>query len=144
MIVYREIRNEKNTLIGYLKLPDNLSFGITPGNMDYEDFVAWQNKGNTPDSDPNVLVSVKTAKITEYKAEGVRRIGLQIPEWNTFERIAFLASIWNMLRTPTATQIKAKDIYLYVKDTAIPDVNSKINVSDVLTIDVATDPGWPV
>ncbi len=143
MELYQERRNDKNDLIGYLRTTDNASIPIAGGNTDYQEVLTWIADGNTPDSDPSILAEVKQAKINEYKREGVRRIGLQVLEWGNYETIRLLASMWNMLGSPNTAQSNSKDIYLYVKNTAIPDVNAQTTIAAVQAIDVENDPGWP-
>ncbi len=141
--MYNERRNEKNNLIGYLRISDGANIPIATGNNDYQDVLKWIADGNTPSGDPDVLDKVKQAKITEYKTEGVRRIGLQVAEWNNYETVKLIASIWNMMGTPNAPQTTAKDIYVYVRDTAIPNVNALTTIATVQAIDVVNDVNWP-
>lgn len=109
----------------------------------------WIAEGNTPDTDDTYFPRSKLQKIEEYKTEGIKRIGLQVVEWNSFNIVALLASIWNMLGPPSAAQTQAKDIYVYVKNTAIPYINSidtGDQAADILTIqeiDVINDVNWP-
>lgn len=143
MALYQEIRNEKNELTGYKSDNGNISIPVSTGNSDYQKVLKWISEGNTPDPDGSLLTKVKQAKVEEYKVEGVRLIGLQVPEWNTFDRVAFIASVWNMLGTPNTEQTLAKDIYVYVKNTAIPNVNVQTDVASVQAIDVVNDTNWP-
>ncbi len=144
MALYQEQRNDGNVLTGYLRTNDSINIPLVPGNADYDNVLKWIALGNIADPDPDVLNKVKTAKIVEYKSEGVRRIGLQVSEWNTYDRIAFVASIWNMLGTPSAPQTLARDIYVYVKNIAIPNVNTQVDIASVQAIDVVNDPGFPI
>jgi len=96
------------------------------------------------DTDPERLAHAKRVKINHAKHEAIRRIQLQVPEWETHDEIRLLASIWNMLGTPNAAQTNAKNIYVYVKNTVIPDINSRTSVSDIENINVETDYAWPV
>ncbi len=107
------------------------------------------------DSDPEiltlVLVTAKANKKNDFKVEGVKRIAAQVPEWDSFGRVAFLASVWNMLdgAAATAAQALAKDIYLYVKNTALPKVTAVTTQAALDAIDpTAADPfgdgtPWP-
>lgn len=143
MALYQEQRDENNVLVGYTRTTNGGGIPIANGNMYYQEVLKWIADGNTPDPDPDLLTKAKALKIAEYKAEGVRRIGLQVAEWDNFETVTFVASIWNMLGTPSAAQSKAKDIYVYVKGTAIPNVNSQTSVASVQAIDVINDVNWP-
>lgn len=146
---YKEQRDGNNELIGYTRIADNACIPISQGNRDYQDVLKWIADGNTPDPDDTLLKRVKNSKIKEYKIEAVRRIGLQVPEWDNLEIVSRIASVWNMLGTPNAEQLKARNIYVYVKDTAIPNVKAisnvdiRVAIQDVQAIDVSGDTNWP-
>lgn len=140
---YQEQRSNNNILIGYIRAIDGASIPLAADNSDYQEVLEWISQGNIADADPNILALVKSAKIQEYKLEGLRLIGTQVPEWNSFDVVAFIASIWNMLGTSNAQQAQAKDIYVYVKNTAIPNVNAQVDIASVQAIDVTNDPNWP-
>ena len=97
------------------------------------------------------LAAAKENKRHGFKAEGVKRIAAQVPEWNSFERVALLASVWNMLDSASANaaQDQAKDIYLYVKNTALPKLAAVTTQSALDAIDpTVADPfgdgtPWP-
>lgn len=95
------------------------------------------------DTDPARLAQAKLNKTGEAKGEALRRIQLQVPEWDTYDKVYFLASIWSMLGSPTAAQTSAKDIYVYARSTVIPNVIAQTSVSAVQAVDVQNDPGWP-
>jgi hypothetical protein len=87
-----------------------------------------------------------------FKEAALSRIALAVPEWDTFEEVKLIASMWNMLGgTPTASQMLAKNIYVYAK-TSIAKLNGLAAV-DMLTVDPSadlpfsvadpTDTGWP-
>lgn len=83
----------------------------------------------------------KAEKRAEFTQQGIIRITMQVPEWDDFKRIAMIASIWNMLGTPNAAQVLARDIYVYVRNTAIPKVNAASSQSELDAIDPsAADP----
>ena len=88
----------------------------------------------------------------EFIDEGIVRIAAEVPEWNDFNTIGFIASIWNMLDTASASpaQNKAKDIYLFVKDTAIPAIVAMTTQAELDAVDPAAaepfgagQPAWP-
>lgn len=143
MAKYREQRDDNNVLNGYVRTADGASIPIAIDNRDYKEVLAWIANGGIADADTTVLARVKQVKIQEYKREAVRLIGLQVPEWGSIDKVAFIASIWNMLGSPNAAQIQAKDIYAYVKNTAIPNVNTQVDIASVQAIDVINDPDWP-
>lgn len=107
------------------------------------------------EDDPEIfgleLAAARGVKRDNFKSEGVKRIAAQVPEWNSFESIALLASVWNMLDNTSATtaQTLAKGIYLYVKNTALPKLAAVSTQAALDTIDPsAADPfgdgtPWP-
>jgi len=142
MALYKEQRDENNTLTGYIRTVDNACIPLSPDNRDYQEVLVWL-QGNTADADDTLLNKLKQKKVEEYKKEGVRRIQLQVSEWNSIDVVGLIASVWNMLGTPNAAQTAAKGIYVYVKNTAIPAVMAKGTIAEVQAIDVANDPNWP-
>ncbi len=80
--------------------------------------------------------------------DGVARISVQEPAWDSFERVALIASIWTRLGAPSPAQALAKDIYLYVRDTALPKL-APLTLAQLQAIDpAAADPfgdgtPWP-
>lgn len=138
---YREQRNDDNVLTGYIR--DSTTIPLDKDNLDYQDILRWMTDGNFPDLDNTLLDRTKKCKVEEYKAEGVKRIGMQVPAWGDFDRIELIASIWNMLGNPNTAQISAKDIYTYVKNIAIPSVMAQTDIIGVQAIDVISDPNWP-
>ncbi len=143
MAKYKERRGESNVLNGYIRTADNASIPIADGNSDYRDVLKWLADGNIPDADDTLLDKVKQAKINEYKKEGIKRISAQVSAWDSIEVVGLIASVWNMLGTPNAVQTKAKDIYAYVKNVAIPNVMAQIDIASVQAIDVVNDVNWP-
>ena len=127
----------------------NCNFGATHNNKHGIVYRAWLAAGNTPDYDANVLAEVKEKKIQEYKTEGVNRIQVHVPAWNSVELVGIIFSTWNMLGTPSAAQSSDKDIYVYVKNTAIPAVNAidtgdvEADIATIQAIDVVNDPSFP-
>ena len=142
MAKYREQRNSDNVLIGYIRTVDNVNISMVAGNADYQNILIWL-QSNTADIDTNALSLVKKKKIEEYKTEAIARISTYMPDWDDIERVKFIASIWNMLGSPNASQVSAKNIYLYVKDVAIPTINTMVTIAEVQAVDVAIDPNWP-
>ena len=73
------------------------------------------------ESDANEVTSLRANLRQAFIDEGILRIAAQVPEWDSFERVALLASVWNMFGgPPNAAQALARDIYLYVRDIALP------------------------
>ena len=72
----------------------------------------------TPPQGPS-LAELKTAKGTDFIAEGVSRVALQVPDWDSLDTIKTVAGLWtsHLAANATAAQTAAKDIYLYVRDT---------------------------
>ena len=126
-----------------LHVPDDSS------NSDFQRLQEWLVDGNT--LDPLDLVPQVAAKRQEFVAEAVSRISAQVPEWNTFEIVAYTVSIANLLNlgSMNAAQTLAKDIYLYVKNTALPRMATVTTQAKLDTIDpTVADPfgdgtPWP-
>lgn len=143
--MYTEIRDSNNDLILYKRNSDSLEIPIDINNKQYREVLEWIQEGNIVSPDLNVLNKVKQQKKEELIVEGVRRIGVHVPGWDSIETVMFLVSIWNMLDTASITtqQASARDIYLFVVNTAIPFINSRGTVEQVQSIDVPNHPGWP-
>lgn len=72
MAKYKEQRNEKNELSGYIRTTDGASIPIANGNRDYQDVLKWIAEGNTPDPvDPYApsLAQARKKRIGEIKEE---------------------------------------------------------------------------
>ncbi len=145
--MYQEQRDGKNVLISIGTVDGRTSFNPDDMNREARKYREWVKQGNTPVPDPDVLANVKVAKRREFIIEAVTRIKAQVPEWDTYEKIRLVVQLFQdgLLRAAgvTAEHTKAKDIYVFVKGTAIPDVNSKTTVADVQAMDAATYTGWP-
>lgn len=93
---------------------------------------------------PDVVEAMtREAKKSDIAKEALSRIKAQVSSWNTFERVAEIVGMWNLLNIANATpeQLLARDIYIYVKDkiawiTAAP-------IGDVQAYDPITDLSWP-
>ena len=100
------------------------------------------------DPSPQVISELKRTMADAFITEGVTRITAEVPEWDSFERIALLASVWNMLGAPNSAQALARDIYLYVKTTVLPKL-APLDLAGLQAIDpTAADPfgdgaAWP-
>lgn len=143
--MYAEHRDDQNNLISYIRKSDDAIIPLDESNKDYKAVLKWIESGGLAESDSEILDKVKIKKIEEYKIEGVKRIKSQVSEWNTYDKISFLASYWNLLKksSANASQANAVAIYQYVKNAAIPNVNAQTTVEAVLSIDVINDAEWP-
>lgn len=127
-----------------LNVPNSLD------NSDFQRIQAWLADGNT--LDPLDLGPQIVAKKQEFIIEAVSRIATQVPEWNTFEMVAYTVSIANLLNlgSMNAAQTLARDIYLFTKNTALSRVAAVTTQAELDTIDpTAADPfgdgtNWPV
>ncbi len=142
MALYHEQRDEKLALIGYAK---NLNNGrksfislTEPKSREYRQCLKWL-LSNTADPDPDILTRCKEEKKGEYIEEGVSRITARVPEWDNFKEIGKSALILGEASDLTADQNAAKDIYLYVKNTASPNVDAQGTPALVNAIDVKSD-----
>ena len=89
------------------------------------------------------LSDSKAAKRADFRIEGVLRVAAQVPDWNTLDTIKTVAGMWvsHLAMNATATQITARDIYLYVRNTVPPKVNAAANQAALDAIDpTASDP----
>ena len=143
MVLYEEQRDEGNILIGYIRKPDGACIPLDTRNKDYRKILDWISQGNIPDSDNTLLRRLIDLKVAEYKKEGVLRIQSHVSSWDSIDIVGLIASTWNMLGPPNAAQSSAKDIYVYVVNTAIPFVKTRPNVAAVQAIDVVNDPNFP-
>jgi hypothetical protein len=100
------------------------------------------------------LAKVQAALKSAFRDPAVVRIGTHVPEWGDFDQLRFLLSFANMLDTTkmTAAQTAARDFYPYVRDTALPKVDT-LDAGQCALVDPAAaqpfaavdgaDPGWP-
>ena len=138
--MFTEHRDENNNLVGYIRDRDQMHIALD--NAALQEVINWIDDGGTPTPDPKALAKVKKRKRLEYAMEARGRIADQVSEWDSLEKIKLVASIWNMLGTPNASQTLARDIYIYLTGTAIPNVNAQVDIASVLAIDPLTDPNW--
>ena len=139
MALYEERRDRDLDLEGYFMPSQRKHIPLAEGNSDYERVLAWIAQGNTPDADPGLLTRCREEKKGDYIAEGVRRIAVRVPEWDNFKEIGKSALILGEASDLTADQIAAKDIYCYIKNTALPNVDAQGTPALVNAIDVKGD-----
>ena len=124
--------------------PETVLTDISP----YQFFVDSWTAAAPP---PPTLAGLKTAKAAEFIVAGVTRIAAQVPDWDTLEAIKTVAGLWasHLAANATAAQITAKDIYLYVRDTAPSKLAAVSSQAELDAIDpTAADPfgdgtPWP-
>ena len=89
---------------------------------EHVELTAAEEVARQAESDVGFEAGLRKSLRQSFKVEGLARIAAQVPAWDSFERIEFLISIANMLDTAsmTAAQALARDILIYVRDTAIP------------------------
>ena len=98
------------------------------------------------------LDELRSNKKTEFIAEGVTRIAAQVSDWNPLDTIKPVAGLWvsHLAANATAAQLTAKDIYLYVRDTAPAKLAAVTTQAGLDAIDpTAADPfgdgtPWPI
>jgi len=87
---------------------------------------------------PPTLGDIKSGKVQEFIAEGVSRIIVQVPDWDTVQMIKTVAGLWPAISaTANPAQLLAKDTYLFVKDTAAPKINAMATAGEVNAVDPA-------
>ena len=96
------------------------------------------------------LDELKASKRGEFITEGLSRIALQVPDWDSLEAIKAVAGLWPAIAgTANAGQLAAKDVYLYLRDTVPVKLAAVASQAELDAIDAAqADPfgdgaGWP-
>ena len=99
---------------------------------------------------PPTLDDLKDIKSAEFNTEGVSRIAAQVADWDSVATIKTVAGLWPAISgTATAAQLKAKDIYLYVRDTVPPKIAAITTEAELALVDpTVADPfgdgtPWP-
>ena len=100
---------------------------------------------------PPTLAELKAAKGADFIAEGVTRIAAQVPDWDTLDTIKTVAGLWvpHLAANATPVQIKARNLYLYVRDTVPAKLAAAATEAELDAIDPSTaDPfgdgtPWP-
>ncbi len=104
-------------------------------------WTATENLDRDTEEMAQTLSSLRKRRRQEFISEGITRITTSVPEWDTFERVALIASIFNMFgNPPNAAQNLAKDIYLFVKNTALPKLTLLTLVQLQAVSPTAADP----
>ena len=96
------------------------------------------------------LDELKASKRGAFLTEGLRRIALQVPDWDSIEAIKAVAGLWPAIAgTANAGQLAAKDVYLYLRDTVPAKLAVVSSQAELTAIDPAqADPfgdgtSWP-
>ncbi len=116
----------------------------------HETLTAEEETSRLAETTAAILAGLRRQRRQEIQREGLARIAAQVPAWDSLERIEFLLSIANMLDTAsmTAAQALARDILLFVRDTAIPRL-AGLDLAQLQSLDpTAADPfgdgtPWP-
>ncbi len=114
-------------------------------------FQVFVDRWTNAETPPPTLDELKTAKKAEFATEGVKRIAAQVPDWDSLETIKTVSGLWvsHLATNATPAQLKAKDIYLYVRDAVPPKIAAITTEADLAAIDpTAADPfgdgtPWP-
>ena len=96
------------------------------------------------------LDQMKASKHGEFMTEGLSRIALQVPDWDSLAAIKAVAGLWPAIAgTANAGQLAAKDVYLYLRDAVPAKLAAVPSRAELDAIDPAqADPfgdgaGWP-
>jgi len=81
--------------------------------------------------------------VTEIGREALIRVRAQLPEIDTIKEAKFLAMLWPMLDTASASaeMLLARDIYLYAKNKMTQAETATLTQLDAY--DPETDTNWP-
>jgi len=97
------------------------------------------------------LAALKRLKGQEFISEAVSRIAVQVPDWDTLDKIKLIAGLWPAISaTVTPAQLQAKDLYVYVRDIVTSKLAAVTTKVELAGIDpAAADPfgdgtPWPV
>jgi hypothetical protein len=121
--------------------------GVTP-----QPEIGWSYDGAVFAAPPGPSLAVlKRAKGDGFIAEAVTRIAVEVRDWDSLEQIKTVAGIWasHLASNATVAQTRAKDIYLYVRDTVPPKLAAIVDQAELDAIDpTAADPfgdgtPWP-
>ena len=61
----------------------------------------------------NGLDSARDAARQIFRKEALGRIGAQVPSWGDENNLRFIVDAWNMLGTPNAQQLLARNLFLF-------------------------------
>ena len=97
-----------------------------------------------------ISVRIKKRKLAEaFRKEGIERVSVHVPEWNSEDKIEVVVGLWPALKEhATQTMTAAMEIFFYTRDIAVPKLRASGEV-DLDTVDpTAADPfgdgtAWP-
>ena len=73
---------------------------------------------------------------TRLIREAVARIKAHVPDWDSIDKIKTVAGMWPSLQAGASVQmIAAKDVYLFVKNTALPKLNAMTDQAAIRAVD---------
>ncbi len=132
---------------GHIEYKDHSPEGVLTGISAYQSYIdAW-----TAAAPPApTLDELKALKRGAFMAEGLGRVALQVPDWDSIEAIKAVAGLWPAIAgTANAGQLAAKDVYLYLRDAVPAKLAAVSSQAELDAIDpTAADPfgdgaGWP-
>jgi len=115
-------------------------------------FQIFITRWNDAEPAPPTLAQLKVVKGEEFKAEAVIRVAIQVPDWDSIEAIKTVAGMWvsHLAGNATVAQLKAKDIYLYIRNTVPPKIMAITTEANLAAVDPTSDDpfgdgtSWPV
>jgi len=86
---------------------------------------------------PPTLAELKVAKAADFISEGVTRIAAQVPDWDSLDTIKTVAGLWvpHLVANATPAQIKARNLYLYIRNTVPARLNAVTTQAELDAID---------
>ena len=119
---------------------------------DITPFQIFITRWNDAEPAPPTLADRKVHKGKDFKAEAVIRIAAQVPDWDSIEAIKTVAGMWvsHLAGNATVAQLKAKDIYLYIRNTVPPKIMAITTEANLAAVDPTSDDpfgdgtNWPV
>lgn len=123
-----------NETVGHIEFKDHLPEVVLDDISIFQIYIdAWV----AAEPAPPTLNELKSLKKSEFITEGIERIAAQVSDWDSLESIKTVAGMWisHIADNATIEQIKAKDIYLFLRDTVPNKLSTVVDQSELDAID---------